>query len=157
MRSQAAGGDRRPPASGGFNQVGGDWRTGIRPFGRDAGAGTPLQQRECQSRGLMASSLADLTEGNSVGSSGWRIGGRWWPTPPVAALRRACRMDAPISTFHPRAALPVRGPGGPCEDRYLVDSASSHMLVSKIKPCMSKYKQLYGETANGSLNQLSFI
>ena len=28
-------------------------------------------------------------------------------------------------------------------DCYLVDSASSHMLVSKIKPCMSKYKQLY--------------
>ena len=26
---------------------------------------------------------------------------------------------------------------------YLVDPASSHMLVSKIKPCMSKYKQLY--------------
>ena len=43
------------------------------------------------------------------------------------------------------------------QDSYLVDSASSHMLVSKIKPCMSKYKQLYRETANGSLNQLSFI
>jgi hypothetical protein len=27
------------------------------------------------------------------------------------------------------------------EDSYLVDPASSHMLVSKIKPCMSKYKQ----------------
>ena len=40
------------------------------------------------------------------------------------------------------------------KDSYLVDPASSHMLVSKIKPCMSKYKQLYGETANGSLNQL---
>ena len=40
---------------------------------------------------------------------------------------------------------------------YLVDPASSHMLVSKIKPCMSKYKQLYCETANGSLNQLWFI
>ena len=40
------------------------------------------------------------------------------------------------------------------ESSYLVDSASSHMLVSKIKPCMSKYKQLYSETANGSLNQL---
>ena len=26
---------------------------------------------------------------------------------------------------------------------YLVDPASSHMLVSKIKSCMSKYKQLY--------------
>jgi hypothetical protein len=40
-------------------------------------------------------------------------------------------------------------------DGYLVDPASSHMLVSKIKPCMSKYKlDLYGETADGSLNQL---
>lgn len=33
-----------------------------------------------------------------------------------------------------------------CESRsessYLVDPASSHMLVSKIKPCMSKYKQV---------------
>ena len=47
-------------------------------------------------------------------------------------------------------------PLGP-QDSYLVDSASSHMLVSKIKPCMSKYKHLYRETANGSLNQLSFI
>jgi hypothetical protein len=26
-------------------------------------------------------------------------------------------------------------------DSYLVDPASSHMLVSKIKPCMSKYKR----------------
>ena len=29
------------------------------------------------------------------------------------------------------------------DDSYLVDPASSHMLVSKIKPCMSKYKLLY--------------
>ena len=36
----------------------------------------------------------------------------------------------------------------------LVDSASSHTLVSKIKPCMSKYKYFYFETANGSLYQL---
>jgi len=28
------------------------------------------------------------------------------------------------------------------------------MLVSKTKPCMSEYKLLYGETANGSLKQL---
>lgn len=26
------------------------------------------------------------------------------------------------------------------EECYLVDPASSHMLVSKIKPCMSKYE-----------------
>ena len=31
------------------------------------------------------------------------------------------------------------------------------MLVSKIKPCMSKYKPLDGETANGSINQLWFL
>ena len=36
----------------------------------------------------------------------------------------------------------------------LVDPASSHMLVSKIKPCMSQYKLLYGETANGSFKEL---
>ena len=40
---------------------------------------------------------------------------------------------------------------------YLVDPASSHMLVSKIKPCMSKYTPLHGETAKGSLNQLWFL
>ena len=34
---------------------------------------------------------------------------------------------------------------------YLVDPASSHMLVSKIKPCMSKHKLLHSEAANGSL------
>ena len=39
-------------------------------------------------------------------------------------------------------------------DGNLVDPASSHTLVSKIKPCMSKYKHLYRETANGSLYQL---
>ena len=32
--------------------------------------------------------------------------------------------------------------GARMESSYLVDPASSHMLVSKIKPCMSKYKQL---------------
>ena len=42
-------------------------------------------------------------------------------------------------------------------DRNLVDPASSHTLLSKIKPCMSKYKHLYRETANGSLYQLLFI
>ena len=36
-------------------------------------------------------------------------------------------------------------------DSYLVDPASSHMLVSKIKPCMSKHRPLHGEAANGSL------
>jgi hypothetical protein len=57
----------------------------------------------------------------------------------------------------PEQGVAVPDPPGRRYDGYLVDSASSHMLVLKIKPCMSKYKQLYSETANGSLNQLSFI
>jgi hypothetical protein len=42
-----------------------------------------------------------------------------------------------------RRGQSLRGPAArrPSGIRYLVDSASSHMLVSKIKPCMSKYKQ----------------
>ena len=55
------------------------------------------------------------------------------------------------------SGAPPSREAAPVQDSYLVDSASSHMLVSKIKPCMSKYKQSYCETANGSLNQLSFI
>ena len=42
-------------------------------------------------------------------------------------------------------------------DSYLVDPASSHMLVSKIKPCMSKFTLSHGETANGSLDRLWFL
>ena len=41
-----------------------------------------------------------------------------------------------------RTAFLSRSGAGPTNS-YLVDPASSHMLVSKIKPCMSKYKQLY--------------
>jgi hypothetical protein len=40
---------------------------------------------------------------------------------------------------------------------YLVDPASSHMLVSKIKPCMSKHKLLNSEAANGSLGHPLFL
>jgi hypothetical protein len=77
-----------------------------------------------------------------------------------------------VACVHPLGAAPqvteAAGPEGSRSARlfvqrgsfgahsYLVDPASSHMLVSKIKPCMSKYKRLYSETANGSLYQLSF-
>ena len=56
------------------------------------------------------------------------------------------------SGFHSSEWFPL-----PMISSYLVDPASSHMLVLKIKPCMSKYKHLYRETANGSLKQLWFI
>ena len=42
------------------------------------------------------------------------------------------------------AGLVLRTESSPlCVDSYLVDPASSHMLVSKTKPCMSKYKRFY--------------
>ena len=41
--------------------------------------------------------------------------------------------------------------------RYLVDPASSHMLVLKAKPCMRQYKQLDCEAAAGSLYQCSLM
>ena len=40
------------------------------------------------------------------------------------------------------------------KDKYLVDPASSHMLVLKIKPCMPKFRWIFRtETADGSINQ----
>ena len=42
-------------------------------------------------------------------------------------------------------------------DRYLVDPASSHMLVSKIKPCTFQYEPYNGEIANSSLQQPLFL
>ena len=73
-----------------------------------------------------------------------------------AGGKRSRRPGAPAQT---EAAPPSpggrTGRGGAPEGKgsNLVDPASSHMLVLKIKPCMSKYKHLYCETANGSLNQ----
>ena len=40
--------------------------------------------------------------------------------------------------------------------RYLVDPASSYMLVSKAKPCKCKYELIENDTAKGSLNQSWF-
>ena len=83
------------------------------------------------------------------------------PSAEPAMPEEGCEGAALCRTTVAKKILPrlKHGGGGQplAHDSYLVDSASSHMLVSKIKPCMSKYKQLYSETANGSLNQLSFI
>ena len=74
-------------------------------------------------------------------------------------FKRLSRMEKLICITHVHEGHPEWfGSGGcggeqpPClqgsivrvvspNDSYLVDPASSHMLVSKIKPCMSKYKQ----------------
>jgi hypothetical protein len=67
----------------------------------------------------------------------------------AAAGYEECARSSPCSEFAPDLVL-GRAAGLPwCVatsgllgvlDSYLVDPASSHMLVSKIKPCMCKYK-----------------
>lgn len=100
---------------------------------------------------------ADSALGNSEGESRC-ANRRATATPPGEPRRaRAPRPPAHVTRYLYRPVKRAAGLHPRRHDSYLVDSASSHMLVSKIKPCMSKYKQLYSETANGSLNQLSFI
>ena len=85
--------------------------------------------------------------GKGRGSERDALGKLRWNAPAREGLAAVTRLCSPVSVNAERAL----------NYSYLVDPASSHMLVSKIKPCMSKYKHLYCETANGSLNQLSFI
>ena len=58
-------------------------------------------------------------------------------------------VEGLVGMLHPYQVMVATYPTG-----YLVDPASSHMLVSKIKPCMFQYKHLFGKTAHGSLKQL---
>ena len=53
--------------------------------------------------------------------------------------KRMCVRDAAASPTRP----PSSNPNPLLNNSYLVDPASSHMLVSKIKPCMSTYKLYY--------------
>jgi hypothetical protein len=98
-------------------------------------------------------------EGKQTAGSGAHGTGRGCP--PLAHRRGSPtwpRSKVPTTvTRHLSGGRNAASGRTPAHDSYLVDSASSHMLVSKIKPCMSKYKQLYSETANGSLYKLSFI
>ena len=73
--------------------------------------------------------------------------GEWWWLAKVSRLVRAARRA--LHMCRSVAGAVMHGFGD--ADSYLVDPASSHMLVSKIKPCMSKHKLLHSEAANGSL------
>ena len=53
----------------------------------------------------------------------------------LAAVVEHTSGNAGVLLLLPAAEL------APLEGRNLVDSASSHTLVSKIKPCMSEYKR----------------
>ena len=85
-------------------------------------------------------------------STGPQRPGRREPAGAVRRLRREKVSEARIRGSEPQSQDATRWPGratadtrlvrARAEGSYLVDPASSHMLVSKIKPCMSKYKLL---------------
>ena len=64
----------------------------------------------------------------------------------TVCLASGCQKLGPVRRS--RRGSPTRGASAPrrapraLHGGYLVDPASSHMLVSKTKPCMSKYKRL---------------
>ena len=89
-----------------------------------------------------------------MGAIGWSLGAHAGKPLGVSKARGLALSSPPANLVS--YSRPSRPPPTGGKDSYLVDSASSHMLVSKIKPCMSKYKQLYRETANGSLYQSKY-
>ena len=72
---------------------------------------------------------------------------------PVPTMRYCCR------TLYNWACTIRLRPGTARHkiNKNLVDPASSHMLVSKVKPCMCVYNFLYDATANSSIIQLSIV
>ncbi|KAK1310374.1 hypothetical protein QJS10_CPA08g00786 [Acorus calamus] len=68
------------------------------------------------------------------------------PVPSVPFVARiSCGFMSTDDLRRPLSSPTLCGWGGPRtprnrEECYLVDPASSHMLVSKIKPCMCKYE-----------------
>ena len=57
------------------------------------------------------------------------------PSPTSGRSEKGYRYSIVIESWRNEAHPVMRGKVA----SYLVDPASSHMLVSKIKPCMSKY------------------
>ena len=95
---------------------------------------------------LVASRIVDVDHvGVLVASNAKRHMGLG-PLAPFANVPSEHHHSAPHDHYaRPRHSLPSGEPGPPGnlgidEECYLVDPASSHMLVSKIKPCMCKYE-----------------
>ena len=98
--------------------LGARWRNPQRGFEEREPSGCGLNSASSRSLSMaMLTSPLKLAPASASAASGLFHG--WRPAP------------APVARW-------VRQKGS-----YLVDPASSHMLVSKIKPCMSKYKLLY--------------
>ena len=170
----------------GYKPAGSDWSTSV-PRRPPLRSGQPARDRRIGNGGAEAAAaevpplytlLRHYYEAPSAHEAerqdGYRGTLEEWPSARRSAAVRA-RPSAPrwecanepsrTSSLYPRSGparslSPSRRRCSRAATRghsYLVDPASSHMLVSKIKPCMSKYIPRHGETAKGSLNQLWFL
>ena len=115
----------------------------LKHFGGHRGVGTrslapdsSLNGWLCDARHSPCRGLMDV--GLGVFKAGLLGHGRLWAR--LWAVSHAATSVAPRwRTLPPPAVGHILWPWN---GSYLVDPASSHMLVSKIKPCMSKYKQI---------------
>ncbi len=103
-------------------------------------------RRDSAAEPIVAQRASSITAG--CWGSAWDAG---TVGPRGKLLIRYSRSEAKQTADPIRLSLKARVLTGVASDEagpvnrggYLVDPASSHMLVSKIKPCMSKYKLLY--------------
>ena len=112
--------------------------------------------------GGIQSGQKERPPGRQTSPAAWRgalaaRGPPWWASGAVPQHQGPRLPPPPPSRLqvHPASGPPAGGArgcdpplpraprGGAGQDSYLVDPASSHMLVSKIKPCMCEYKQNY--------------
>ena len=69
-----------------------------------------------------------------------KVAAAWPPFGSQISVGRCNRAERCLAELGWLSALQCSLPYQILKASYLVDPASSHMLVSKIKPCMSKYK-----------------
>ncbi|KAG5614884.1 hypothetical protein H5410_014708 [Solanum commersonii] len=74
-------------------------------------------------------------------SNVWCQGGCWACINEAIHIRHMSVVFA-LDLIVPEQACRAYAARNVVEECYLVDSANSHMLVSKIKPCMCKYEQI---------------
>ena len=101
------------------------------------------------STAFTGSVVAALLRGYYREENSVRLHGKHQSFPPAQAPSRVQSTVGKL--VHLPGKIPLLSSGGlarrliavSSKGSYLVDPASSHMLVSKIKPCMSKYKLTY--------------
>ena len=91
--------------------------------------------------GTLRRGLTEMSKaGTEEGSSSVAACGTWVVCHTRSNSERSIGRATWAVGMHESRVARVGWPGA--DGSYLVDPASSHMLVSKIKPCMSKYKLL---------------